>query len=414
MLYLNSIDESYIPQLPFPDFKWKWACLQCTEGINDPVVLLGVLFRMAKLEGRYKYSSEEFAKELIKLSKDLEGTNVNVDLERRVGERNIIRNSGQYWKALNLIPIERTHGVITLTPFGRKVANHVISQTEFSAETIISFKLPNRAIQDNAECLLWNSHHLEIHPLKLILSIIYELSKINVDSAYITPEELTKIVIPMSGTSGQLIGKYAAYILAYRQGVIDISKWPNCCIGANDFRIAREFLLFLSNYGYLIKNEADDRQHETYVFNFAIENEIVSILNTTTSRISQTVISETERKIVSAIRTRPNQARFRKDVLTACKRCVITNVEMPEVLEAAHIMPYKYNGPDTVDNGFAMRMDIHFLFDSGHLRISEDGDVFLSEKARWSYGATIPPKIFIPDYVNKDHIRWRWDNYNGA
>ena len=48
-----------IPKLPFDGFKWKWASLQCTEGINDPVVLLGVLFRMAKLEGQYKYSSDE-------------------------------------------------------------------------------------------------------------------------------------------------------------------------------------------------------------------------------------------------------------------------------------------------------------------------------------------------------------------
>ena len=76
-----------IPKKPFADFKWKWASVQCTEGINDPVVLLGILFRMAKLEGKYKYSSEQFGNELIGLSHDLQGTGVNVDLERRVGER---------------------------------------------------------------------------------------------------------------------------------------------------------------------------------------------------------------------------------------------------------------------------------------------------------------------------------------
>jgi predicted restriction endonuclease len=61
--------------------------------------------------------------------------------------------------------------------------------------------------------------------------------------------------------------------------------------------------------------------------------------------------------------SRPNQARFRKDVLGAYGRCVITNVTMPEVLEAAHIKPFRYNGGDTVANGFPMRMDIHLLFD---------------------------------------------------
>ena len=108
------------PKLPFPDFKWKWASLQCTEGINDPVVLLGILFRMYNLEGKYKYSSDEFAKELKSLSNDLVGRGVNIDLCGRTGDRNIIRNSGQYWKALNLIPSDKGgNGIIRLTDFGR-------------------------------------------------------------------------------------------------------------------------------------------------------------------------------------------------------------------------------------------------------------------------------------------------------
>ena len=88
--------KDYVPQKPFPDFKWKWASLQCTEGINDPVVLLGILFRMRKLEGRgLKYSSPEFANELVELSNDVRDS-VDVDLAKRTGKRNIIRNSGQY------------------------------------------------------------------------------------------------------------------------------------------------------------------------------------------------------------------------------------------------------------------------------------------------------------------------------
>lgn len=409
---MSLFDE--VPKLPFQGFKWKWACLQCTEGINDPVVLLGVLFRMAKLEGQYKYSSDEFAKELIGLSDDLVGSGVNVDLRERTGDRNIIRNSGQYWKALKLIPEYKTGGIITLTDFGRKVANHSISQTEFSAQTIITFQLPNPAIQSPEECKEWEQAHLRLFPLKLILDIVGNLGLYNQQQAYITPEELVKIVIPLSGTPGRPTSSYVDKIFQYRQGLLDLSKWPNCCPKANDFRIAREYLLFLSNYGYMIKVDGVKRDDEQYYYNYDIDYEIRQILQQTQTIIDTPLISDTERKIVySQTQRRPNQARFRKAVMDACKRCVITNVEMPEVLEAAHIKPYKYKGEDTAANGFAMRMDIHYLFDSGHLRISEDGDVFLSDKARWSYGASIPPKIFIPDYVNKDFIRWRWDNYNG-
>lgn len=408
------IDElvNYVPTLTFAEFKWKWACYAPTEGINDPVVLLGILFRMAKLEGRYKYSSDEFASELIQLSNDLKGSGVNIDLENRTGERNIIRNSGQYWKALNLIPKERTGGIITLTPFGRKVANHVISQTEFSAETIASFTLPNN-VSDQQEKKLWNNAGLKLYPLKLILSIVNKLADWDYNEAYITPYELAKIIVPLSGVVNQPLNVYVDCIKLYRENRLNIVNWPNCCPEANDFRMVREFLLFLSNYGYLIQVAGENRESEKYDFNFALKNEIETIIKSR-NEIGEGVISDAERKLVTSTRYRPNQARFRKEVLRACRRCVISNVEMPEVLEAAHIKPYRYNGADTADNGFAMRMDIHFLFDSGHLRISENGDVFLSEKARWSYGASIPPRIFIPDHINREYLRWRWDNYNGA
>jgi hypothetical protein len=87
---------------------------------------------------------------------------------------------------------------------------------------------------------------------------------------------------------------------------------------------------------------------------------------------------------------------------------------MPEVLEAAHIKPFKYHGEDTIANGFAMRIDIHILFDSGHLRISDTGEISLSTKARMDYGAAIPPRIVLPGFTNRDFLKWRWDNYNGV
>lgn len=413
-------DKNFVPTKPFPDFKWKWACLQCTEGINDPVVLLGVLFRMRKLEGKgLKYSSSEFANELIELSNDISDS-VGVDLARRTGERNLIRNSGQYWKAVGLIP-DDSKGLIRLTDFGRRVADHDVSQTEFSAITIQTFKLPNRHIQSESECLTWESHSLIIYPLRIILSVVMELNKRG--QGYLTTEELTRIIIPLSGCHAQILD-YVNFIIWYRTNEITITNWPNCCEGANDFRIAREYLLFLENYGYLMKNEGRTRETEQYHINTLIEAEIAEILATPITDASlQTILdqirtsdiaSEVERKRVQSFRiNRPNQAKFRHDVLTACQRCIITNVTMPEVLEAAHIKPFKYNGEDTIANGFAMRTDIHTLFDTGHLRISDTDIVELSSRARMDYGATIPPRIVLPDFTNREFIRWRWENYNG-
>lgn len=415
--------KDYIPTKPFPDFKWKWACLQCTEGLNDPVILLGVLFRMRKLEklnAGIKYSSDEFANELVELSRDT-ADSVGVDLARRTGERNLIRNSGQYWRAVNLITPGSRSGIIELTDFGRKVADRDISQTEFAAITVQTFRLPNPQIQSQEECDEWLRHGLVLYPLKLLLEIELELLKRG--EGYLTTEELVRIVIPLSGCHAEL-QDYVNFISWYRDGAIDLSGWPNCIPAANDIRIAREYLLFLTNYGYIEKKSGHDRMSEQYFICDYLADEIRQILSQDVKQESLLTIlqnmrlekyaDEVERKRVQAIRvTRPNQASFRKSVLQACERCVITNVTMPEILEAAHIKPFKYRGEDTVANGFAMRTDIHTLFDTGHLRIAPDGKIELSSRARMDYGASIPPRIVIPDFTNRDFLRWRYENYNG-
>lgn len=413
--------QNFVPKMPFHDFKWKWASLQCTEGLNDPVVLLGVLFRMRKLEPQgVKYSSEEFANELRELSNDIKDS-VGVDLERRTGDRNLIRNSGQYWRSVGLLADGDRSGKIRLTDFGRRVADHDISQTEFAAITVQTFKLPNLQIQHPSECQQWIDNGLVIYPLRLLLAILRELYSRG--QGYITTEELIKIIIPLSGCKAE-IEDYVNFILWFRAGQITLIGWPNCTLGANDQRIAREYLLFLSHYGYIIRKEQNTRMDEQYSYNYDINTEITAILaeqphdeslQKAVERIRvDNVASEIERKRVEYQRTsRPNQARFRKDILKAYGRCIITNVTMSEVLEAAHIKPYKYNGEDTIANGFAMRMDIHLLFDAGHLRISESGEVNLSTRARMDYGATIPPHIYLPDFTNREFLRWRWDNYNG-
>lgn len=417
-----SLAHGFVPVKPFPEFKWKWACLQCTEGLNDPVVLLGVLFRMRKLELRgegVKYSSTEFADELRGLARDIEGRGIGVDLARRTGGRNLIRNSGQYWRALGLIPSAEHGGMISLTPFGRQVADRKISQTEFAAITVQTLTLPNPAVMSQEECSAWRTAGLEFKPLLLLLQILRRLDA-ETERGYLTKQELLRIIVPLSGTPGVSLNDYVRFVLAFRDRSLDVSSWPDCCTSANDHRIGREFLLFLSNYGYLDRVETEGE--ERFCYNRGLDEEIKKLVSLSASggyedwlkRIkSAAVASEIERKRVGALRRRPFQSRFRHDVLGKTPRCIITNVTMPEVLEAAHIIPFKYHGEDTRANGFAMRMDIHQLFDSGHLRIHPNGSVFLTDRARMDYGASIPPLIRIPDWINLDFVRWRWENYNG-
>jgi len=77
--------------------------------------------------------------------------------------------------------------------------------------------------------------------------------------------------------------------------------------------------------------------------------------------------SETQ---VSSRKKRIGQAEFRDRVLSAYGRqCSITSVSCPEALEAAHIQPYINELSNHVQNGLALRKDLHALFDAGLIAV---------------------------------------------
>lgn len=422
------LDKNFIPKKPFDDFKWKWATLAPTESINDPVVLLGVLFKLNTLAKKnVKFSSEEYDTAMKELQSDLDSAKIDVNVTGRTGDRNLFRNSGQYWKALGLIPKD-SRGIITLTDFGKAVADRKISKTEFSAITIQTLSLPNDRIQSKEECDLWEKHNIKIYPLKIILSTLHLLKdmEINKESqGWITPDEVIKIIIPLSAYNATT-EDYANFIYWYRTNQISLENWSDCATRANDKRIAREYLLFLENYGYISSNNiiAGNRFQQKYLYNVEFDEEIMKILAVPQSKIDLyelmkntstiSAVQNIERKRYNKNNSRPLQAQFRQDLLSISNKCLITQVRMVGLLEAAHIKPHKYNGPEEKDNGILLRRDIHYLFDSGNLRIDVNGNVFISQPTLEDYGRTIPERIEIPDYVNKDYIRWRWENYDGA
>lgn len=80
---------------------------------------------------------------------------------------------------------------------------------------------------------------------------------------------------------------------------------------------------------------------------------------------------------VYAVRSRPGQAKFRKEVLQRCnQRCVVTGCDTIEALEAAHIIPFSdsiLSDQENPRNGIALRADVHTLFDLGLLYVYQDG-----------------------------------------
>lgn len=405
---------NYQPTKPFPEYKWRWATLTPTESLNRPSIFLGVLRAFQKHSGEAP-SSINLQKTLKIVEND---TNSDVALARST-DRNLVRNSGQYWKSLGLLEKD-TKGKIDLTPFGERVGSGEITQIEFALTVVKSMTLPNSNIESALTVSKWEKQGLKIKPLLLILQIINELYLLQYDEGYITANELIKIIIPLNASNYKNI-EIAQAIVAHREGILDIESWEDFCPAANDRRMAREFILFLE-YNHLIKKSISSYQSaydEKYMLDCISLEEIDGLKITGDTYSTEQIFDELiiddipyaiERRRVSRdILERPNQANFRKDILTAYTgKCLITGVNIRNVLEAAHIVPVSEDGIDHVSNGICLRSDIHRLYDTGHLRIRGDGELSLSKKAIKSenYG-NLPEQISIPTFVNTDFLEWR-------
>lgn len=423
----------YVPKLPFEGYKWLFATKAPTEALGDPAVLLGLITRMAQIEdGITKYSSEKFAQILRDLDKDVITT---VSLSKRVGERNLIRNSGQYWRLFGLIPTESTKGIITLTPLARKIASGSVSQLDFATSMLLSVKLPNEASYSLLERKKWKSSGLVIHPFKLILSVIREISLLDSEQAWLSAEELAKVIVPMAGDRYQSPSNIARYVLRYRLNPLVVDGWPDCVPEANDIRFLGEYLRFLVNFGFLsLVSSAPDgtqlkRDQVRYLYIRELDVHILSILNNDSLEDVDTLInlihssdltSSITTSALSRRNARPNQARFRRDLLSAVDRCPITGNNLPNVLQAAHIRPHSFNGPEDPSNGLPLRADIHILFDAGLLNIRPLGLVgeyskmceieIKDARVRENYRELIDKHITLPSVTDMDFVAWRYEN----
>jgi hypothetical protein len=84
-------------------------------------------------------------------------------------------------------------------------------------------------------------------------------------------------------------------------------------------------------------------------------------------------IEDGRKRIRMAIVQRQGQGPFRKGLLAAYGgRCAISGWATEEVLEAAHIVPYRGKETNHLDNGLLLRADLHTLFDIGQLAIDPE------------------------------------------
>lgn len=404
------------PIKPFDTYKWRWLSVAPTESLLDSSVFLGVLRVLAKHEN-VAPSNPAVLRDLDVVQRE---TNTSVNLVR-TPERNLIRNSGQYWKGTGLISSER--GNIQLTPLGRQVAEGTVTQGEFAAVMVQQTILPNPWTYGSDEIQKWQQADLQIKPLALILEIIEHLSEQDSsESAYITPFELLRIVIPLAGVKAQVV-EIAQAMSQHRNNVLDISNWSDCAPDANDKRLGREFLLFLANFGLCRRISADNNLGEKYYLDDYFDAQSFSSITSDSIFLNEASVQNVieavrhsplpsiieRRRTTASILSRPEQAKFRSGILEAYNyRCFLTNESIPEVLEAAHIIPVKDGGSDAIENGICLRVDIHRLFDSGNIRIKASGLLSFSDAVQTSSSyRSLPRSVSFPSFTSSTNIAWR-------
>lgn len=120
---------------------------------------------------------------------------------------------------------------------------------------------------------------------------------------------------------------------------------------------------------------------------------------------------------ISRRSVRKGQQKFRSSVLSVIKCCPITGVDIPTVLQAAHIKPYAFGGSQEMDKRLPLRADIHCLFDSGLLNIKPSGtgclcSIELTGSDVQSNYRELNGKFFeLPEITNMKYVRWRNDNH---
>lgn len=406
------------PEKPFDEYKWRWATATPTEGLDEPQVFLGVLRALEKSQGLRP--NDELLIARLQRVQDETGTAVNL---ARTAERNLMRNSQQYWKALGLLDSTQP---IQLTALGQAVATGRLSVGDFAAAVVRTLALPNVHIESPEIIDEWEAAGLRIKPLELIIEIIQALeTSYGSENAYLETQELIRLVIPLAGDHGT-VDEHVAAIGSYRRDGV-LPDWPDCCPEANDKRWAREFLLFLWHYGYCRKDPGHDRDSERYYL--AEENvvELESLLDlpvaeeATTEEVAAAVrgagdvaIPAERRKVTREVTERPGQAKFRRDVLAAYgNSCALTGETLDAVLEACHIQPANEGGPDVAANGICLRADLHKLFDKGYILIDMSGHVLMAEELATSpsYSA-LPTRIGLVAEDMAEYLGWR-ERYGG-
>ena len=110
-------------------------------------------------------------------------------------------------------------------------------------------------------------------------------------------------------------------------------------------------------------------------------------------------VADARMKTLELVARRQGQQAFRAALMDAYHgRCAITGCAVVDVLEAAHITPYRGAATDVPTNGLLLRADLHTLYDRGRIAVHEEHlTVLVAPELHTSeYGAIAGRHVTVP------------------
>jgi putative restriction endonuclease len=120
-------------------------------------------------------------------------------------------------------------------------------------------------------------------------------------------------------------------------------------------------------------------------------------------------------KVKKEIKARRGQKKFRNDLRRRyANKCVITGCEILDILEAAHINPYRGKSDNHPANGLLLRSDIHTLFDLNLIGIQpKTFQVYVQERIKSDYANIHLQKLLVKENAlpDKAALEARWKDF---
>lgn len=115
---------------------------------------------------------------------------------------------------------------------------------------------------------------------------------------------------------------------------------------------------------------------------------------------------------VAMVRKRPNQQRFKFEVLRRYgASCAVCDIRVQALISAAHLVPKKAKGSDDAQNGLALCANHHMALDLGLWRISPDSMTLVAAE-----GVTLGKLQIsrtnlshLPERPHADSVTWLWN-----